>query len=148
MVMSKRNIELQSVVIILGIDFIPFFIYKAFMLSDYYKYPGNIVAVEKVNIKEPYNPSHKRFGYVRHIPVVEYYAEKDRSNFSEGTLNYFSFYKKGDEITVLERKDNHYKAHIYSFWYYYLLIPKFTILLLISFIMYAIFRVYITKTAG
>ena len=132
-------------VIILGIVFIPFFIYKTFRLSEYNKYRGKIIEVEEVNV---YYPGFKnKGGYeLRYIPLVEYYTKKDTSSFSEGTLNYFSFYKKGDEVTVLERKDNPYKTHIYSFWYYYLLIPELIILLLTSFILFAICRVYIIKT--
>jgi hypothetical protein len=146
MAMSKRKIELLSVVLILGIVFIPFFIYKAFMLSDYYKYSGKIKGIEGVNVSYPGFKS-KGGSELKNIPIVEYYTKKDTSSFSEGTLNYFSFYNKGDEVTVLERKDDPYKTHIYSFWYYYLLIPELITLLLICMIIFAICRVYITKTA-
>jgi len=146
MVMSKKKIDLLSIVIILGIVFIPFFIYKAFMLSDYYRYPGIIKEIEKVNVSYP--GLKNKGGYaIKNIPVVEYHSKKDTSSFSEGTLNYFSFYNKGDEVAIIERKDDAYKAHIYSFWYYYLLIPELIILLLLSMIIFAICRMYITKTA-
>ena len=114
------------------------------MLSNYHKYPGTIKGFETVYAHYPGFKT--KGGYEpRRIPVVEYYSVRDTSSFSEGTLNYFSFYNKGQRITVLERKDDPYKACIYSFWYYYMFIPELILLLLISFIIFAICRVYILK---
>jgi len=132
--------------VILGIVFIPFFIYRDFMLSDYSKYPGKVIEIEGVNVSYP-GFKGKGGSELKNFPVVEYYIEKDTFSFSEGTLNYFSFYDKGDEVTVLERKDDCYKAHIYSFWYYYLLVPELIILLLLSFIIFAIYTAYQSKIA-
>jgi len=118
--------------------------YKAYKLSDYNKYQGKVIQIEEVNV---YYPGFKnKGGYeIRYIPMVEYYTVKDTSTFSDGALNYFSSYERGDIITVLEKKNDRYKTHIYSFWYYYLSIPELIILLLISFILLAICMVYVIK---
>ena len=141
---SNRKKQMLYIIAILGIVFIPFFIYKAYKLSEYHKYPGTIKGFETVYVRYP---GYKiRGGYEpRHIPVIEYYSKSGISTYSEGTLNYFSFYDKGDEITVLEKKDNAYETRIYSFWYYYLLIPELIMLSLISFIFFAICKAYIIK---
>jgi hypothetical protein len=143
-VMSSREKQMRYLASIIGIVFIPFFIYKYSMLSDYHKYPGVIKGFETVYARYPGYKS--RGGYEpRRIPVVEYYSEKDTSVYSEGTLNYFSSYDQDQKITVLERKDNPYKTCIYSFWYYYMPIPELILLLLTSFIFFAICSVYILK---
>jgi len=125
-------------------SFYPFFYLKYSKLSNYNKYPGIIKGFETVDARYPGYKT--KGGYEpRRIPLVEYYSERDTSSFSEGTLNYFSYFNKGQRITVLERKDDPYKAYIYSFWYYYMFIPELILLLLISLILYAICRVYILK---
>jgi len=144
MAMSNRSKVILCALTILGIVFIPFFIYKIDKLSEYNMYPGKVKGIEKVNVY--YTGIKRRGGYaVRYIPQVEYYSAKDTSSFTDGTLTIFSYYETGDEISVLERKDDSYKAHIYSLWHYYLLVPELILLLLISFIIFAISKVFILK---
>lgn len=137
MEMSKKR---KALFIILGIIFIPFFIYKIYSLKDYNQYPGKVIDIEEVNVSLP------KSGYkVRHIPVVEYYALKDTSSFSEGKDNLFASYDIGDEVTVIERKDNPYKSSIFSFWYYFLNIPELIIMLLICFILFGFYVKFIEQ---
>jgi hypothetical protein len=141
MEMSK---SVKALIIILGIVVIPFFIYKVCKLSEYNQYPGKIIDIEKVNVSHP----RKGGGYdneVRYLPVVEYYSPKDTSSFSEGKRNLFAFYDIGDEVTVIERKDDTYKSSIFSFWYYFVSTPEIIVMMLIIFVSFGFYRTFIKK---
>lgn len=115
------------------------------MLKDYYQYPGKVIEIENVNATVQAVKGGSKTE-LRHIPVIEYYTKKDTSSFSEGKFNLFSFYDVGDEVTVLERKDDSYKASILSFWYYFLSIPELIVLLMLSFIKFGFYIKFIKKS--
>lgn len=139
--MSKTS---KALIIILGIVIIPFFIYKLYKLNEYNQYLGKIIDIEKVNVSHP-----RRGGghdiEVRYLPVVQYYSTKDTSSFSEGKRNLFAFYNIGDEVTVIERKDDTYKSSIFSFWYYFVSTPEVILMMLIIFVSFGFYKVFINK---
>ncbi|MEL1244230.1 hypothetical protein AAEO56_08165 [Flavobacterium sp. DGU11] len=108
-----------------------FFSYKLIGLNEYNKYPGTITG---------FREAQRRYGGFRTgggyetitIPTVEYYKDNDTINFEAGQLNYFAFYSKGENVTVLERKDDPYKTKLHTFWYYYMPIPHLIIVMLLS----------------
>ena len=138
--MSKNK---KALIIILGIIFIPFFMYKLYKLDEYYRYPGKVVNLEKVNVTYVTMRGHDYV--VKNLPVVEYYTLKDTFSFSEAKQNFFSFYNVGDKVTILEKKNDSYKTTILSFWYYFMSVPELIILMLIAFVLFGSYFAFINK---
>ncbi len=125
--------------IILGIILIPFFAYKFIGLSEYNKYPAKITGFREVQRRYPGYRGGGGYENVD-IPVVEYYKGKDTVSFEAGQLNYFAFYSTGEQLTVLERKDDHYRVKLHTLWYYYLPVYQFLLLFVIFGVVAGIYR--------
>lgn len=126
-------------IIILGVILIPFFVYKYAGLDEYYQYPAKVTGFREVQRKYPGYRGGGGYENVD-IPVIEYYNGKDTVSFEAGQRNYFAFYSTGEELTVLERKDDKYKVKLHTLWYYYLPLPQFISLLLSLCVVMGIYR--------
>ncbi len=115
MAMNKNRI---GTIIILGILWIPFFVYKLYDLKNYNTYTGKIIRIEQANVSIPkYKNSGGGYETV-YMPEVEFVKGNDTIVFLEGERNYFAyFYDVGDTVTVLEDKRDPEKWDVLGFWY-------------------------------
>jgi hypothetical protein len=105
-------------IIILGIIWIPFFVYKLYELKNYNSYNGKVIRIEEKNVSAPkYN--NRGSGYDKvYMPEVEFVKGNDTIVFLEGNRNLFAyFYNVGDTVTVLEDKRLSDKYGVLGFWY-------------------------------
>lgn len=130
--MSRRK---KRFLMILGIVFIPFFIFKLYNLTNYKQYPGTVTSLRMITRTLP---THKGRSQTEsyYVPVYEYYKGIDTIRDNEESSNLFSHYGVGEKITVLEKKINHENVSILSFESYYMTIPQLVILLLLIGILY------------
>jgi hypothetical protein len=115
MAMSKNRV---GAIIILGILWIPFFVYKLYDLKNYNTYTGKVVKIEQANVRMPKFKSSGGGYETVYMPEVEFVKGSDTIVFLEGNRNYFAyFYDVGDTVTVLEYKRDNEKLSILGFWY-------------------------------
>ena len=136
------NKKAKASIIILGILFIPFFIYKYIHLSEYHLLPGKVVGFEDVSSEDR---SLKGVTYYnRTVPVIQYRWENENVAFTEGKHVALSF-SLNDKVTVLQAKNDPYKITVLSFWLYWLKFPELIILVLLFGIVYGTWYVYAYK---
>lgn len=137
MAMSKKSKIV--ILILLGIYIIPFFIYKYIRLGEYNIYTGKVVDLTEITVTENYKGSRRH--YTRTIPVIEYRTKNDTSVFEERRRFMIGF-NIGESVTVLEKKDNPYKAMVLSFWIYWV---RFYELLTFLLVVCGFYIVFIAK---
>jgi hypothetical protein len=105
--------------ILLGIVWIPFFVYKLYELRNYNPYNGKIIRIEQAIVSVP-TYKNSGGGYDRvYMPEVEFVKGNDTIVFLEGQRNLFAyFYDVGDTVTVLENKQLPGKFNVLGFWYH------------------------------
>lgn len=115
--MSSGNKEILNVILVLGIVFIPFFIYQISKKNNYNFYEGTITKIDVGRVYSSYR-GQKRYDVI-YQPTVRYIRNNDTLIFTEGRQNLFAyFYKPEDRVSVAEEKEQPWNNRIYTFWYF------------------------------
>ena len=91
-----------------------FFVVDYINLKNYNIYEGKIIGFEEVIKKEH---GYRTSVLIKHkFPTIEYYKNNDTIEFDDGRRTLFSNFKINEKVTVLESKENHNQAQIFSFF--------------------------------
>ena len=117
-----------------------FFVVDYINLKNYNIYEGKIIGFEEVIKKEH---GYRTSVLIKHkFPTIEYYKNNDTIEFDDGRRTLFSNFKINEKVTVLESKENHNQAQIFSFFSYLISFEKSLVIVLLSLIIYGVIKLF------